>query len=370
MAAKPRGNGLLQSLQVARALAAGGVAAFNVSVMMSESRYGGRGIFSAYTGRGNLGIDFFFVLSGFIILFAYSDQIEKPGAWRDYLKRRFVRLYPVYWLYTGVFVALLAVIGGTGATLPSGALNWLETITLVRFSEEDPPLAVAWSQVHQIAFYAMFLVLMINRRLGIAGFALWALTCIVLFHQLLEGSPTPWFVYTAAVNLWFFFGMGACLLYWRLASGWWAAAVGLAILALAAPLNLDHRLWPVLLVTGFALAIAGIAKLEDARWFSCPRWLVYMGNASYTIYLTHESLAGVLLKIAMKTGAYDRLGGEAIYLMVLPATFALGCLVYAMVERPLVRSLSGGGWRPQDQARSSEGGLGQRADAPAAYKSR
>ncbi|AMO22355.1 acyltransferase [Ramlibacter solisilvae] len=330
---------MLQSLQVARALAAGGVAAFHLSIMMGEDRYGGREMFAAYTSRGYLGVDFFFVLSGFIILFAHAAQIEKPGAWRDYLKRRFVRLYPVYWLYTGVFVALLAVAGGTDATVPSGFVDWLGSWTLVRFSEVIPPLPVAWSLFHEIAFYAMFLVLMVNRRAGIAAFVIWALLCVVFYHPLAERPPTPWNTYTGASNLWFFFGMGACLLYWRMASGWWATVVGLAIVGVAAAVNMEHRLWPLLLVTGFALAVAGIAKLEDARWFSCPRWLVYMGNASYSIYLTHESLAGLLLKITMKTRLFAWMGGEAVYLLVLPATLALGCLAYACVERPLLRWL-------------------------------
>jgi exopolysaccharide production protein ExoZ len=333
---------LLQSLQVARALAAGGVAAFHLSLMMGEDRYGGRAVFGEFTSRGNLGVDFFFVLSGFIILFAHAADIEKPGAWRDYLKRRIVRLYPVYWLYTGVFVALLAIIGGTDATAPTSAVDWLGTLTLVRFSAVMPPLPVTWSLFHEIAFYAMFLLLLINRTIGIAAFAVWALACAVFFHHLIDVTPTPWNAYTAACNLWFFFGMGACLLYWRLASGWWPAIAGLAIVAFAATLNMDHKLWPLLLVTGFALAVAGIAKLEDAGWFSCPRWLVYVGNASYSIYLTHESLAGVLLKATIKTGAFKWLGGEAAYLLVLPATIALGCLAYATVERPLLHRLSGG----------------------------
>jgi len=344
-AAKLRRHTLLQSLQVARALAAGSVVAFHLSIMMGEARYGGRAVLSHYTSRGNLGVDFFFVLSGFIILFAHSQQIEKPGAWRDYLRRRFVRLYPVYWLYTGVFVVLLLLIGGTDATMPSNLIDWVGAVTLVRFSEVIPPLPVAWSLFHEIAFYALFLLLMLNRKAGIGVFALWGLTCVVFFHNLADGPATPWNVYTASTNLWFFFGMGACLLYWRLARGWLPAAAGLAVLGLATMLNMNHRLWPALLVSGFALAMAGIAKLEDEGWFSCPRWMVYVGNASYTIYLTHESLAGVLLKVATKTGAYQRMGGEAVYLLVLPATIALGCLAYATVERPMLHLLSGGARR-------------------------
>jgi peptidoglycan/LPS O-acetylase OafA/YrhL len=334
---------LLRSLQAGRAIAAMAVAAFHLSIMMGEARYGGQAVFHDYVSRGNLGVDFFFVLSGFIILFAHEKDIGRPARWLDYLKRRFVRLYPVYWLYTAAFVVAFAVFGGVGAKVPTNWTDIAGTVSLVRFSAVETPLPVAWSLFHEVLFYGVFLLLIVNRRLGLAAFGAWAVLCVVLFHHIGTAPPTPLSAYTASCNLWFFFGMGAYLLYKRMHTGLAAAAAGVAILLVAATLDLEQLLWPVLLVTGLALTVAGVARLEARGWVRCPSWLVYVGNASYTIYLAHESLGGILLKLAIKSGAYAVLGAHAVYVITLVGMIGLGCAAYAAVEKPMLRLLS----RPQ-----------------------
>lgn len=332
---------MLRSLQAGRAVAATAVCAFHLSIMMGEARYGGNPVFHKYVLHGNLGVDFFFVLSGFIILFAHEKDIGRPGRWLDYAKRRFLRLYPIYWLYTALFVAVFAVAGGVDARVPAGWPDIAGTITLVRFSAVETPLPVAWSLFHEVLFYAMFLMLILNVRLGLAALTAWAALCIVFFHPIGTLPSTPFNAYTATCNLWFFFGMGAYLLYKHMRTGLAAAVAGIAILLAAAMLNLEHILWPLLLVTGLALTLAGIARIEARGWLRCPAWMVFVGNASYTIYLAHESMAGVILKVAMKTGAYALLGASAVYMITLVATVALGCAAYAAVEKPLLRLLSG-----------------------------
>lgn len=331
---------MLRSLQAGRAIAATSVAAFHLSGMMGEARYGGERVFHDYVSRGNLGVDFFFVLSGFIILFAHEKDIGHGERWRDYAKRRFVRLYPIYWLYTAAFVAAFALFGGTDAQVPTGWADIAGTIALVRFSAVDPPLAVAWTLFHEVAFYAFFLLLILNVRLGLAAFAAWAALCLALFHHINAAPPTPLSAYTALCNLWFMFGMGAYLLYKRMQSGTTALVAGAAILLFSAVLNVEHVLWPFLLVGGLALTLAGVARIEARGALHCPAWLVYVGNASYTIYLAHESFSGVLLKLAARSGLQAALGGEAVYVITLAGTIALGCGAYALIEKPLLQLLS------------------------------
>src|SRR4051794_11170095 len=104
---------MLRVLQASRALAATSVAAFHLSVDMGLERYGGDAAFREFTRHGFRGVDFFFVLSGFIILFAHAGDIGKPQAWAEYLYRRWVRVFPIYWLYTAGFVGLLLLGLGT-----------------------------------------------------------------------------------------------------------------------------------------------------------------------------------------------------------------------------------------------------------------
>ena len=61
---------------------------------------------------GHAGVDLFFVISGFIILFVHYDEIGHPERAPRYLWRRFSRIMPIYWVALAVTVAL-SVAGGT-----------------------------------------------------------------------------------------------------------------------------------------------------------------------------------------------------------------------------------------------------------------
>jgi exopolysaccharide production protein ExoZ len=229
---------------------------------------------------------------------------------------------------------------GTGAKLPSSPLDILSSITLVRFSEGDPPLAVAWTLFHELAFYTLFGVLILSVRAGIALFALWGIACILFFHQPGDAGVGPASVYTAASNLYFLFGMGAYWVYRRGGSGLAEVLGGVALLAAAfIALPVHYAIARLVLVLGFALLLAGVTKLELSGRLAFPRWAIYVGDASYSLYLLHESLAGLLLKVLMKTHVADALGRGLTYLVVLGLTVPLGCLAYATIEKPLLHAL-------------------------------
>ncbi|HSV47725.1 MAG TPA: acyltransferase family protein, partial [Ramlibacter sp.] len=94
-----------------------------------------------------------------------------------------------------------------------------------------------------------------------------------------------------------------------------------------------------LVVGAFALSLAGVAKLERGGQLKPPRWLAFIGDASYSLYLLHLALAGLLLKLAIASGLAARVGTPALYLLVLAGTVGLACLAYVAVERPLIHSL-------------------------------
>lgn len=330
---------MLKTLQASRALAAISVASYHLSIVMGMPRYGGDAAFSSLTGHIG-GVRFFFVLSGFIILYAHAKDIGRPGAWRSYLGRRFIRLFPVYWIYSIPFCLLVALGLGTDARIPSDPLDWLSSITLVRFTSAMPPLRVAWSLFHEVAFYAVFSLLILNKRLGMAAFLAVAVFSALFYNYPAESERTAWHVYTAAYNFYFLLGMGAYGLYRRGGNGLAELGVGLAVWAGAMLMPpLPRQLSYLVLVTGFALLLAGVAKLEAARHFTVPRLLVLIGNASYTLYLVHEQLQGLLLKLALKSHVYQWAGARATYAAVLAATIGLAYLVYVLVERPLSTAL-------------------------------
>lgn len=330
---------MISTLQGGRAIAAMSVAAFHLSLMMAAQRYGGMHVFEAITRYGKHGVDFFFVLSGFIILLAHARDIGHPRAWGRYLARRFVRVYPVYWLYTLAFVIVLMVAGGTDAGMPGNPADWLTSLSLVRFTDGYPPLGQAWTLFHEVAFYAVFSILILNRLLGLLALAAFVAASLLFHPGPHEAARTAWHVYTSGYNLYFVFGMIAYLLYRKGGTGRTETVGGLALAALAI-LAWRQDLSPLTLAAGLACMLAGLAKLERSGWLTVPGWLVFVGNASYSIYLTHINVEGLLLKLTGRLHLRGLLGAELSYLLVLAGTVGTGCLAYVLVERPLLAVLS------------------------------
>jgi len=240
---------------------------------------------------------------------------------------------------------VLVGVGGNSA-MPSNLPETLTAVTLLRFSPEVSPLPVAWTLIHELAFYTLFGLMVWKFRVGLLVLAAWAALCLAVFHYPWEGEITAWQSYTAACNLYFLFGMGAWLLYRQAGTGLYEASLGVGVCCVGAwAFDMELRHAPLVMVTGFALLIAGAAKLERAGWLRAPRALAFTGDASYSLYLLHLPFSGVLLKLAVKGGALQALGHETTYLLVLAGTVALSCAAYVLVERPLVRRLRDRPWK-------------------------
>lgn len=330
----------LRTLQMGRALAAIAVAAFHLSIMMGQARYGGIEVFRAYTRLGNRGVDFFFVLSGFIILFAHNRDINAPARWSHYAFRRFVRLYPIYWLYTLLFVVMLFVVGGSpDSPMPTTFGGWVASVTLIRIAPGQPLIPVAWTLFHELSFYAVFSLLILDRRWGIAAFAVFVALPLFNHHGQHDGN-SAFDVYFSIYNWHFVLGMGAFWLYRR--PGWGSIELplgGFCVMSALIQAPFPEEWSRPLLVVGFALMLAGMTKLERAGYLSSPYVLALTGDASYTIYLLHSNLEGTLLKIAMKIHLQRVIGQGATFLVVLAGAVTLGCGIYRWVERPLLEML-------------------------------
>ena len=96
------------SLQVLRALAALGVVAFHTEGDVGKSGWVPH-LFQHASRYGEIGVDVFFVISGFVIALVSYGEPRGLASARKFTLARIARIVPLYWALTAFFVALIAI---------------------------------------------------------------------------------------------------------------------------------------------------------------------------------------------------------------------------------------------------------------------
>lgn len=200
-------QGKLETIEAARGIAALAVVFFHGNA--SAAFIGARTF--EWLSIGEHGVDFFFVLSGFIIFFVHYQDIGRPGGSRDYLLKRALRLFPILWIVVGGWAVLRTAVGQP----PS--LETLGTSLLLYPSTAEPAPLVVWTLRHEALFYLAFLALILSRKAGMVLFGLWTAAALVQLALSLMGGPVgglaSFFLSSYALD--FIFGAGIAILHRR-----------------------------------------------------------------------------------------------------------------------------------------------------------
>jgi peptidoglycan/LPS O-acetylase OafA/YrhL len=290
---------------------------------------------------GHAGVDFFFVISGFIILYVHERDIGLPTRIGHYTERRFSRVMPTYWVALALTI-LLASAGGRHG-LPS-ATDALWSILLLP-SHAEPLLGVAWTLQYEIVFYAMFAVLIVKRRAGFLAFGLWAAWIV----SALNAGATGWLPgsLNGVLNLEFFAGMGVAiwLKRYKVPAPLLLLVVGIALFAVAGAAEdtgyLDGygNLARIAYGAASMLTVLALAAADLRQLLRVPALLRVLGAASYSIYLFQFIFIGTIWKILGATGlAHFLPNGVAFIVLASGAVFG-GVAASRLVEYPLMRLL-------------------------------
>ncbi len=297
---------------------------------------------AAMIGKGYLAVDFFFVLSGFVIALSSRQRIETRGwaAVPDFLKRRFARVWPLHAFVLTGGVALAAALWATGRHIPDDfpfaelplhyllIQNWGLTPAL---SWNDP----AWSISAEFAAYLAFppiVLIASGRRLPSA----WLVALIVAIAAALAAANAARGAPGLNVGI-AQFGVVRCIAGFSIGMivhALWSKGDGLApvvIVGLLAAIALasgraGEALAVPLIFAGIVFALAD----RDPRWLGGP-WLHRLGEWSYATYLAHFLMWKAFKLVFVHAPGPIGWPLVALYLVILLGSSAL---LYRFVERP------------------------------------
>lgn len=325
-----QGGGKLSSVEAARGVAALLVVLYHAARHLDKNIAFGAG--RQWTQFGHAGVDFFFVISGFIIFFVHARDVGCPDRLGHYLWRRATRIFPAYWGILALTILPLLLPGRDGLD----GWDFFLAVSLLP-TAADPLVGVAWTLQHEMAFYGLFALLILHRSLGIAAFLLWLALIGVNLHVAL---PVPRLL--SAYNLEFCLGMAVAYAARRLPAGLggWAFAAGLAAFVFFAGAEVAGRLdgyGPLArLAYGVpsGLIILGLAVIERQRPIRLAPPVLWLGRASYSIYLFHLLSLGIFYKLWMALGLMERLPPAACFAGLVVAGLAGGMAASRLIEYP------------------------------------
>lgn len=297
------------------------------------------------------GVDLFFVISGFVMVYASRELSCAPNGARIFLERRVARIVPLYWSITALFLGVMAATPSLVSTSwPSLAeiFSSYFFIPYLRPGEEvmQPVYRLGWTLDYEMFFYVAFacvLGLRMNRALAVLSAFFIGLTIAGL---LLRPAPGVFFFWSNPIILEFI--MGAWIGYARLsnfrisgASAAGLALAGIAGFALQVASGFDaHGAWRPLLWGAPAAAIVAAATLFP--WdVSARAWgpVIFLGDASYALYLSHPIALRMLSPLWTRYGLAEHFGDAAYVVAAFVPMPLIACLIYARFEKPLTKAL-------------------------------
>jgi exopolysaccharide production protein ExoZ len=335
-------DGKLLGIQAARGVAALLVLVFHAERALSLPQYVGRLPLDGVTGFGHTGVDFFFVLSGFIIYSVHNADIGQPRRLGHYAGRRISRIFPPYWVVTaGVLLITLAGHGWDG--LP----GWPDAAaSLLLVPHGTPPIVgVAWTLEREMIFYVLFGLAILSRPLALVAVAAWAgLTCTSL---LLPGSglhlgPLALGTY----DLQFAIGLATAWVLRRpgpARSGLTALAGLAAFLGAGIAENmgaLPHEALVSRMAYGIASAviILGLVGMERQGRLHVGKFMVLLGAASYSLYLVHLTPLTLTVRGLAVAGVVGLMPGWLVMAICCSVAVIVSITFHKMVELPLTRA--------------------------------
>lgn len=314
---------MLDNIQALRAFAALNVVFFHI-IGTSISYNQGVDFFVFLTGWGSNGVDIFFVISGFIMVYT---QDKKSRTALSFLYNRIVRIAPIYWLLTIFLVGIYFFLPSVFRELKPSLSHFLSSLTFTSQALDygSPMLYVGWTLEYEMFFYVLFSLGLIFKSKTMSFLTPVLILLMVAFLGL-----------TQLMVLEFVLGMICAKIYISERYnhlGLLSFIVGTVFLLLSIFYKLDIDGLFLYGIPSFFI-VFGLINMKQIK----NKLLIYLGSASYSIYLIQVFTIPAFYKFSSKFLPY--LQTDLISILALVFTTIAGCVLYSLVEKKLASFIS------------------------------
>ena len=293
--------------------------------------------FEPYARYGYLGVNLFFLISGFLI--CQSAYLKTPG---HFLRARVTRLYPAYLACCVLTYGVITLTGDRAISVSLFAYNMTMMNGVIDSFRGVPATyvdGVYWTLVVEWKFYALIFLLIATGQLDrVERFLwLWLLACLAYAIH-----PMRW-LDTYLIASWGAYFVAGAAFFRTSIGGWTLSRAGLVLVSLslciaqawqfAAELSVVHgktfsALVIACLVTSFFLFFSALIHRRSFTRRAVPRWITTLGWLSYPIYLLHQQIGAVFIQ------RYWSLSNRYVLLVLaFAALVALAASIHFGIER-------------------------------------
>lgn len=275
------------------------------------------------TSTGGRTARLFFVISGFIITWAFRRTSEPPLAQlKRYAIRRALRIYPPYWIVFALTLPIFLTGMAKGDWWHRDPVNIVQNFFLTQPFKQNI-VFVSWSLVYEMFFYSLFGLAIILMGIRVTTLCIAWASLIIFVHFAFPGELTR-FIVTEPWNLYFIAG---CLLaeWHRTRPIRWPWPVFAALLAIyiVLPYFSRREIFSIPLSALLVASSLGCFQGQPNKFF------LLLGEASYSIYLVHGLVGHIVFRLT-----HERIP----YLALVATVFTASMLFYFLVEKPMLDS--------------------------------
>lgn len=296
---------------------------------------------------GSIGVDIFFIISGFIMVWISDPYINREKTISDFLLHRIIRIWPVYAIVTSLQCLFLIKEALLGGYRPFDLhLNRLLSLFFIpSFNERgllQPILGVGWSLNYEVYFYLLFALSLFIARRFIVPVLLGMIVATLFVSNLFPVGPFKTF-FSNPIILEFIFGAAIAVVYKKFQfnlNNYSTLFASLTVISFYAfyslDLPIDFRFFSYGIPAIFIFLT--FLALHKIQW---PEIFIKLGDASYSIYLIHIL---VIYQITDRVEFFGELFSSKLAsfitsIIAISVAVFLGFLFYKLVEVPILNYL-------------------------------